>query len=143
MRRFVILLATFIFFVVPSLWARPPEASPLGDVGREPKTDGQAQEKPLEYVRGMNLYREGKYGEARKEFRKFLGLYPNSALTPEVHFRMAEATEDFWEACREYRNLTLRYPDSPFASQAQFRIGQYYYLKGDYEQSLKEYQKLL
>lgn len=122
MRRFAILLAIFIFFVIPSLWA---------------------QEKPMEYVRGMNLYKEGKYEEARKEFKKFLSLYPDSALAPEAHFRMAESIEDFWEATREYRNLTLKYPDSSFAPQAQFRIGQYYYLKGDYEQSLKDYQKFL
>ncbi len=122
MRRFAILLMILMFFIVPSLWA---------------------QEEPIEYVRGMNLYREGRHEEARKEFKKFLARYPNSALAPEVHFRMAEATEDFWEATREYRNLTLRHPDSPFAPQAQFRIGQYYYLKGDYEQSLKDYRKLL
>lgn len=122
MRRFAILLAIFIFFVIPSLWA---------------------QEKPMEYLRGMNFYKEGKYEEARKEFKKFLSLYPDSALAPEAHFRMAESIEDFWEATREYRNLTLKYPDSSFAPQAQFRIGQYYYLKGDYEQSLKDYQKFL
>lgn len=102
-----------------------------------------AREEPIEYVRGMNLYREGRYKEARKEFKNFLSLYPNSTLAPEVCFRMAESIENFWEATREYRNLTLKYPDSPFAPQAQFRIGQYYYLKGDYEQSLKDYRKLL
>ena len=122
MRRFVVLLAILMFLITSSLWA---------------------QEKPIEYLRGMNLYREGKYKEARKEFEKFLVHYPNSALAPEALFKMAESTEDFWEATREYRNLTLRYPDNSFAPQAQFRIGQYYYLKGDYEQSLKDYQKLL
>lgn len=122
MRRLAILLAILMFLIASSLLA---------------------QEKPIEYLRGMNLYKESKYKEAREEFKKFLARYPNSALAPEVHFRMAEATGDFWEATREYRNLTLRYPESPFASQAQFRIGQYYYLKGDYEQSLKDYQKLL
>lgn len=122
MRRFAILLAILVFFIVPSLWA---------------------EEEPIEYLSGMNLYKEGKYEEARKEFKKFLSLYPDSALAPEAHFRMAESIEDFWEATREYRNLTLKYPDSSFAPQAQFRIGQYYYLKGDYEQSLKDYQKFL
>jgi len=122
MRRLAILSAILMFLIASSLLA---------------------QEKPIEYLRGMNLYKEGKYKEARGEFKKFLARYPNSALAPEVHFRIAEATENFWEATREYRNLTLRYSESPFASQAQFRIGQYYYLKGDYEQSLKDYQKLL
>ncbi len=136
MRKFAILLVIFMFFVIPSLWARLP--SPPTQTG-----GGQAQEKPIKYIRGMNLYSEGKYKEARKEFKKFLSLYPDSAFAPEAHFKMAEATEDFWEAAREYRNLTLRYPDSPFVPQAQFRIGQHYYLKGDYEQSLKDYRKLL
>lgn len=136
MRRFAIILATLMFLVVPSLWARLPSLSAQA-------AGGQAQEEPIEYVRGMNLYKEGKYKEAREEFKNFLARYPNSTLAPEVHFKMAESIEDFWEATREYRNLTLKYPDSPFAPQAQFRIGQYYYLKGNYEQSLKDYQKLL
>jgi TolA-binding protein len=122
MRRFAILLATLMLFFASSIWT---------------------QEEPLEYLRGMNLYKEGKYKEAREEFKKFLTRYPNSPLAPEAHFRLAEATEDFWKATREYRNLTLRYSDNAFAPKAQFRIGQYYYLKGDYEQSLKDYRKLL
>jgi TolA-binding protein len=100
-------------------------------------------EQPAEYVKGMGLYGEGKYKAAGEEFKKFLNLYPASALAPEVSFRLAEVTEGFWEAAKQYRNLTLKYPDSSFASQARFRLGQYYYLQGDYVQARKEYQKLL
>ena len=116
------LILSFMIFTLPSLWA---------------------QEKPIEYVKGMRLCKEGKYQEAREELKKFLELYPNSSLAPGAHFKMAEATEDLWEAAQVYRNLTLRYPDSSFAPQAQFRIGEYYYLKGDYEQTLKDHQRLL
>jgi TolA-binding protein len=61
----------------------------------------------------------------------------------QAQFAKAQQQENFWDAIKAYRQITSQYPQTLWACEAQFRIGQYYYLHGNYEQAHKDYEKLL
>ena len=68
-----------------------------------------------EYERLLNLFRDGKFEEARHGFSAFLSEYPNSDLAPNARYWLGESyygKKEFKQAIDSYDRVELDYPQS-------------------------------
>lgn len=79
----------------------------------------------LHYEIADSYFRLNNFEQSRIEFESLLDDYPDSALLPEVQFRVAMVKVlegDLDGAMNAYREVALRWPQSPYAVEAQFGL---------------------
>lgn len=79
-----------------------------------------------EYNRGLSLFKLQRHDAAIKTFKRFLNQYPNSDLTDDVYFWLAEcylAKKDFKRAEKHFYLVMSDYPNSVKAKKAILKRG--------------------
>lgn len=79
----------------------------------------------LQYEVADSYFRENNFEQARIEFESLMRSYPESALLPEVQYRIAVTLAlegDAAGAQAAYREVSARWPHSPYASEARFGL---------------------
>ncbi|MDD3087231.1 MAG: outer membrane protein assembly factor BamD [Candidatus Omnitrophica bacterium] len=113
MRRIIL-----IFLIIFSISASP--AYPFWiwtpKTGKWVNPKNVAKESPkAQFDYALSFYGEGKFEEARREFRKLLKEYPKSFEASESQYYLGlieEARENFYEAYQAYQRLIDKYPFS-------------------------------
>jgi TolA-binding protein len=112
----------------------------------EPKPNAiAAQPRPelppdQEFQRVKDLLRDGRAEDARVIAQALAKNHPRSPEAPEALLLAAGTIEDLDAARKELRHIVLNYPLSPAGRQALSRIGEYSFVLGDYEESVKAFQ---
>ncbi len=101
-----------------------------GDGDPTPQTiAGVAEEPEAVFNLAMAQFNRGSYRVANFAFRRFLEEYPDHALAPKAHLRLAEllATENSLDdAAREYLKVRELFPTSEEVPEALFKAGALY-----------------
>lgn len=112
-----------------------------GAAAVSPPAPGQAPEVPppppreLAYQKAFATLKDGKYGDAIKEFKSFLGAYPNGDYADNAQYWLAEAqyvTKDYGAARSGFEQVVKGFPQSAKVSDAMLKIGLIDYDRGDY-----------
>lgn len=119
----------------------PGNATPGSTAATNPPPAGQALEAPppppreLAYQKAFATLKDGKYGDAIKEFKSFLGAYPNGDYADNAQYWLAEAqyvTKDYGAARSGFEQVVKGFPQSAKVSDAMLKIGLIDYDRGDY-----------
>jgi tol-pal system protein YbgF len=97
--------------------AGAPQATPTST---DPLKEQQA------YQSAFNLLKAGRYEQAAKSFRKFLGEYPTGKFADNAQYWLGESyyvTRNFNSALREFNTLVDGHPDSQKITHALLKIG--------------------
>jgi tetratricopeptide (TPR) repeat protein len=100
-----------------------------------PNTDAAARALLLA---GAELYRQGKYSEARTQFEKFLREDRNSPFAPQAFFGVAaclDALGKTTEAITAYNDIIQHYSTDNVAPQAKLSLGRLYEQEGKWTQA--------
>lgn len=84
------------------------------------------------YQTAFNLLMDRKYDQAKQSFRSFLTKYPNSRLSDNAQYWLAEAnyvTRNFDAAQTEFSKVVKAHPASPKVSDAMLKLGYIQYEK--------------
>lgn len=106
--------------------ALPPEGAPLpaaGVIGPNPVPAGGDQ---ASYQASLELLRQGRYPQAEEGFRRFLADYPDSPLTDNALYWLAETyyvNRDFETALATFRRVLDEHPNSRKAPDALLKAG--------------------
>ena len=97
---------------------RPTAAPPA------PSADSEARQ--AAYLKGFNVFKDGKYTEAIKEFKSFLNAYPKGEYADSATYWLAESqyvNRDLAAARESFRKVVRDYPQAAKASDAQLKLG--------------------
>lgn len=92
-----------------------------------------------ELHRAKGLLRDGKTEDARVILHALAVNHPRSPEAPEALLLAAGTVPDLDAARKELREVVLNYPLSASGRQALARIGDYSFILGDYEESVKAF----
>jgi tetratricopeptide (TPR) repeat protein len=99
-----------------------------------------------EYLKGLELYENKKYGAAREVFGKYLEEHPGSKseIRADASFYMAMSAVELKNDDSEYLVHTFisEYPESPHVDEAAFRLADYFYDKNSWAQSISWYNRV-
>lgn len=99
-----------------------------------------------EYLKGLELYENKKYGAAREVFGKYLEEHPGSKseIRADASFYMAMSAVELKNDDSEYLVHTFisEYPESPHVDEAAFRLADYFYDKNSWAQSISWYNQV-
>jgi len=88
-----------------------------------------------EYLEGLELYENQKYGAARSVFSKYLEAYPGSKseIRSEASFYMAMSAVELRNDDSEFLVYTFisEYPGSPHVNEAAFTLADFFYDKNN------------
>jgi TolA-binding protein len=99
-----------------------------------------------QYVRGRELYDQGKFEEAIVELQKTVVNFPASAVAPDAQLLTAEAYAQLkrWnEAAQAYRKFLDYYPENEQRAGALFNLGIAYFNAGDYKSALGAFEAVI
>ncbi len=106
---------------------------------------------PKHYVRdtpdeqfnlGYELYQEGKYKEAIREFEKLVKYFPKSKYAPEAQFYIGQAYEklgDYYRAFKAYQKIIETYPYTSRVDEVislEYKIGNLYFVRSNKKRKL-------
>ena len=94
----------------------PPPAAPTAD----------AEARQAAYLKGFNVFKDGKYGDAIKEFKNFLAAYPKGEYSDSATYWLAESqyiNRDLAAARESFRKVVKDYPQAAKVSDAQLKLG--------------------
>jgi tetratricopeptide (TPR) repeat protein len=86
------------------------------------------------------------YGEAVKEYKKYVELYPGSYLAGKAFFYSGWSEfnlKQYDQTIATLQAMLEGYPEDKYAPDSQFRIASSYYEKGDYQRAVGEAQLVL
>jgi tol-pal system protein YbgF len=92
------------------------------------------------YQAAFELLKQGRYDEASRAFRQFLAAFPDSNLSDNAQYWLAEShyvTQKYREALPEFEAVIARYPQSRKIPDALLKIGYCNYELKRYEASRK------
>ncbi len=100
------------------------------------------------YLEAQDLYEEGKYSEALKNYKKIADNYPNSSKMPQAVFLMGRCQESLGNedlAVEIYRNIISGFPGKgeTWRSAARYLLARIYFQRGDYRQAKEQSQIIL
>ncbi len=99
-----------------------------------------------EYLEGLELYENQKYGAARSVFGKYLEAYPGSKseIRSEASFYMAMSAVELRNDDAEFLIYTFisEYPGSPHVNEAAFTLADFFYDKNSLAKSISWYNKV-
>jgi tol-pal system protein YbgF len=87
------------------------------------------------YEAAFKSLRDGNYVDSARDFRAFIGKYPQSTLVSNAYYWLGESyyvTQNFKVALATFQTLLQKYPDSSKTPDAQLRIA-------DCQVALKDY----
>ncbi len=94
----------------------PPPAAPSAD----------SEARQAAYLKGFNVFKDGKYADAIKEFKNFLNAYPKGAYSDSATYWLAESqyvNRDLAAAREAFRKVVKEYPQAAKVSDAQLKLG--------------------
>lgn len=99
-----------------------------------------------EYLEGLELYENQKYGAAREVLGKYLEEYPGSKseIRAEASYYMAMSAVELRSDDSEYLVSTFisEYPGSPHVDDAAFRLADFFYDKNSWAKSISWYNRV-
>jgi tol-pal system protein YbgF len=98
------------------------------------------------YQDAFNLLKAGRYEDAVKALKAFLGEYPSSKYADNAQYWLGEAyyvNRQFEPALAEFRKLVEQYPGSQKVSHALLKIGYIHYELGQYQEAQQELNDLM
>ncbi len=99
-----------------------------------------------EYLEGLELYENQKYGAARSVFGKYLEDHPGSRseIRAEASFYMAMSAVELRNDDSEFLVYTFisEYPGSPYVDEAAFRLADFFYDKNSWAKSISWYNRV-
>lgn len=99
-----------------------------------------------DYLKGLELYENQKYGAARRVFGQFLkeDAGSRSELRSEATFYMAMSAVELRNNDAEFQvfNFISEYPGSPWVDEAAFRLADYFYDKNSWAKSISWYNRV-
>ncbi len=119
------------------------QKKPTGEIVQKP------QPKPVQvdlYTKGLQLFRENKFQEAKETFREFIKENPNSSKVPNAYFWIGECEyklSRFEEAILEYNKVITQYPKSNKVPDAYLKQGFAFAKLGDKESAKILLKKLI
>ncbi len=100
--------------------------------------------KETQFQIGMTYYSAREYEDAVREFQKFVKVYPTDPLKAEAVKQIQTVLYVWGQEDEEVlAELIEKYPGSEFAAEAQWQIAAGIYNEGEYENAIKEFQKLI
>lgn len=111
----VALLLVLVFFGLSlgsaqAFWIWTPKSKKFVNPKKDPKSDPKEQLK-----HALSFYKEKKYEQAKREFKKLLDAYEKSAEAAESQYYLGlieEAQDNFYEAYLAYQKVIDKYPFS-------------------------------
>jgi TolA-binding protein len=135
------------FFAIPNLGMMRTGAvptAPLLEVANE--YPGTAAGEHARLLVAEDLFTEGKYPDAYKQFSDFVAAYPDSALVPQAKVGIAaclEAEGKVTDAISKYHEIVLSYPtEMSIVSPAKLTLARLYEEVNQPQQSLSYYAEL-
>ncbi len=99
-----------------------------------------------EYLKGLELYENQKYGAARRVLGTYLEQNPGSRseIRSEASFYMAMSAVELRNDDSEFLVYTFisEYPGSPYVNEASFRLADYFYDKNSWAKSISWYNRV-
>ncbi len=98
------------------------------------------------YKKGLSLYKQGRYDEAKRAFSQFLRENPNSPIAANAHFWIGECNykqRNYEEAILEYQKVLSNYPSSNKVPDALLKQGLAFLQLGDKESAKIVLKKLI
>ncbi len=105
-----------------------------------------AENKPDMYQQALELYRQGKYQEAKRLFRDFIRQNPGSPMVANAHFWIGDCEyrlSRFEEAILEYQKVISKFPESNKVPDALLKQGFAFARIGDTESARIVLKKLI
>ena len=105
-----------------------------GKVGITPTKTKKKTDKEATYAAAYKTFQEGKYDEARKEFQKFLKLFPKTEHSDNAQFWIGECyffEKKYEKAILEYEKVIKDYPEGNKVSYALLKQGLSFLKIGD------------
>ncbi|MCK4307082.1 tetratricopeptide repeat protein [candidate division WOR-3 bacterium] len=97
-----------------------------------------------QFQMGATYYSAQEYEDAVREFQKFIDLYPGDPLRDQARTQIQTVLYIWGQQDREVLvELIEKYPGSEFAAEAQWQIAAEIYNDEEYEEAIKEFQKLV
>lgn len=99
-----------------------------------------------EYERLLNLFRDGKFEEARHGFSTFLSEFPNSDLAPNARYWLGESyygKKEFKQAIDSYDRVELDYPQSEKVPAAILKKGYAYLALKDKKRASSAFKQIV
>ncbi len=131
----------------------PPPVTPPVTTVQQPPAGSQTElpppkqeEKKDLYQEGLELYRQGKYQDAKRLFRSFIKKNPGSAMAANAHFWIGDCEyklSRFEEAILEYQKVISRFPKSNKVPDALLKQGFAFARLGDKESARIVLKKLV
>jgi len=93
-----------------AFWIWTPKSKEFVNPKKDPKSDPKEQ-----FKHALSFYKEKKYEQAKREFKKLLGAYEKSAEAAESQYYLGlieEAQDNFYEAYLAYQKVIDKYPFS-------------------------------
>ncbi len=100
----------------------------------------------LLYRKGMDLYKQGRYHDAKRAFAAFIQENPSSSKVPNAHFWIGECEyklQRYEEAILEYQKVLSNYPKSNKVPDALLKQGLAFLKLGDSESARIVLKKLI
>ena len=99
-----------------------------------------------DYMEGLELYENQKYGAARRVLGTYLDEHPGSRseIRSEASFYMAMSAIELRNDDSEYlvHRFITEYPESPYVDEAAFRLADYFYDKNNWAKSISWYNRV-
>jgi TolA-binding protein len=99
-----------------------------------------------DYLQGLELYENQKYGAARQVLEKYLDEHPGSKseMRSEASFYMAMSAVELRNDDSEYlvHRFISEYPESPYVDEAAFRLADYFYDKNNWAKCISWYNRV-
>lgn len=95
----------------------------------------------VRYQEAFDLLKDGRYDQARAEFRQFLVDFPNSDLAGHSQYWLAETyyvTQQYKEALPAFQKVMADYPQSRKLPDAMLKVGYCLYELGQYDKARAE-----
>ena len=100
----------------------------------------------IEYLEGLELYENQKYGAARRVLGTFLAEHPGSKseIRSEASYYMAMSAVELRNDDSEFLVFTFisEYPGSPYVDEAAFRLADYFYDKNNWAKCISWYNRV-
>ncbi|MDD5037154.1 MAG: tol-pal system protein YbgF [Methylococcaceae bacterium] len=111
--------------VSPAVSSPPPSPSPQKPAPKTAAPDDSAARQAA-YQKAFNVLKDGKYGEAVKEFKGFLAAYPKGEYSDNAAYWLAEAqyvNRDMPAARESFRKVVREFPQAGKAADSLLKLG--------------------
>lgn len=118
----------------------PPQVPPTNVAPVDPKQEAE------DYQSAFNLLKQGRYVEAVKAFREFLGKYAAGSYADNAQYWLAEASyvnRDYDTALGDFEKVLAGYPQSNKVPGAMLKMGYIYHERQEWQKAREILQKLL